>query len=103
MGGTKFDSEKPRLALIPPNAELAMGQAFTHGANKYGTWNWMGGIEVVRNISAARRHLNAFMRREDLDPESGYSHLGHAMAAIAMAYETSLIRPDLDDRPNYEE
>ena len=101
MSGNKNDQEKPMMALIPPYAEEEMAKAFTYGAQKYGTHNWLGGISVTRLLSASRRHINAVLKGEDIDEESGNHHLGHALASIAMAYETLKMRPDLDDRAPY--
>jgi len=80
----KNDSEKNRLELVPPEAIDALGRAFTFGAKKYADDNWRGGFEWRRLIGAAQRHINAFNRCQDLDPESGLSHIDHALACLAM-------------------
>ncbi len=98
MSGKKNDADKPLMALIPPIAEEELAKAFTYGAKKYGQWNWADGIALTRLMSAARRHMNAFMNGEDLDPESGNHHLGHAMASLAMALEIHVRKPEYDDR-----
>jgi len=95
---TKNDDGKPMLALIPPHAILEIGKAMTYGANKYGKYNYLGGLSYIRLLSALLRHTVAFLRGEDNDPESGLSHLSHAGASIAMLIETSVQHPELDDR-----
>lgn len=55
-----------------------------HGEKKYGRYNYTGGMAWHRIISAGLRHLYAFSNGEDLDAESGISHLGHAGACILM-------------------
>ena len=53
--GIKYDSNKPRLDLIPREALEAMGRALSYGANKYSEGNWAKGIEYNRLIAAAFR------------------------------------------------
>jgi hypothetical protein len=77
---------------------FAMGDAFAHGARKYGDFNFRGGLATTRTLAAAIRHIYQFLDGEDLDSESGKSHLGHAMASLAMTIDTLERRPDLDDR-----
>lgn len=101
MSGKKNDQNKPMMSLIPPYAKEELAKAMTYGYKKYGQYNWMGGLTVTRYLSAAERHMTAYLQGEDLDAESGNNHLGHAMASLAMAFETAKFRPDLDDRPNY--
>jgi len=83
-GATKNDSKKNRLELIPPEAIEAMGRAFTFGATKYDADNWRKGFDWRRLIGAAQRHINSFNGGEDKDPESGLSHIAHALACLAM-------------------
>jgi hypothetical protein len=87
MSGIKHDSEKIDLSLTPKAAIEAMCQAFMHGLRKYGRDNYKGGMESHRYIAAAMRHILAWQNGEELDPESGYPHLGHALASIAMLLE----------------
>lgn len=83
-GATKNDSEKNRLELIPPEAIEAMGRAFTFGATKYDADNWRKGFDWRRLIGAAQRHINSFNAGEDKDPESGLSHIDHALSCLAI-------------------
>lgn len=96
--GKKFDDDKPAMGLIPPHAEIELAKAFGYGAKKYGQWNFLGGIQYTRLVGAVRRHINAFMLGEDIDPESGNHHLGHALAGLAMLIEMQQVHPELDDR-----
>lgn len=96
--GTKYDGEKPMLALVPPRAFEEIGKAMTYGAKKYGQHNYLGGISYIRLLSALLRHTMAFIRGEDNDSESGLSHLAHAGASVCMLIETVAMHPDLDDR-----
>lgn len=81
--GVKYDQEKPRFDLIPPELELAIARVLTMGAAKYGDRNWEEGMDHNRVIAALRRHLNAWQSGERIDPESGMSHLWHVAANVA--------------------
>lgn len=97
-GGKKYDSEKPMMALLSPRGIEAEAQGMTYGSKKYGNHNWRNGIQVTRYISAALRHIFAFIRGEDIDPESGVAHLGLAKCNLGMALQTLEDHPHLDDR-----
>jgi len=102
VAGTKHDNGKPLLALFPPYAELEAGKAFTHGKTEYGQFNYLGGLDAIRALSAVRRHINAFLRGEDVDAESGAHHLGCAIAGLAMTIENLVVHGDKhDDRYDY--
>lgn len=80
----KYDAGKADLSLIPTVAIEQMARAFMLGEKKYGRYNFYKGMEASRLTAAALRHIHAWNEGEELDPESGYSHLGHALACIAM-------------------
>ena len=98
QGGVKFDNEKPQISLIPSEVITGMAEVLTFGARKYNKFNWLAGINYSRLIDAANRHLLAFQRGEDLDNESGKSHLLHCMVNLAFLYYFTNHKPELDDR-----
>ena len=87
--GQKFDSEKTRNDLLPPEFLEGTAQILTFGAVKYGDRNRELGMAWGRPFGALMRHMWAWWRGEDKDPETGKSHLWHAACCIAflMAYE----------------
>jgi hypothetical protein len=95
--GVKFDQHKPRLDLLDAHAIEQLAAVLTFGAQKYDAHNWRKGILKSRLIAAALRHIFAYMRGEDNDPESGLSHIAHAMCNL-MFLLGSEHRPELDDR-----
>lgn len=97
-GGTKHDSGKPSISLIPKEALWGMATAFTFGCKKYGAHNFKQGITYSRLADACYRHLSAFMDGEDIDADSGNSHLYHALASLAMLTFMHERRPKMDDR-----
>lgn len=96
--GTKADSKKPPITIIPREALEQEAQAFAFGANKYGKYNFRKGIEYTRLLDAVMRHTLAFTDGEDFDPESGESHLAHARANLAMLIYMVKHKSELDDR-----
>lgn len=97
-GGTKKDNGKPRISLIPKEAIWGCASALTFGADKYGQYNFMAGLKYTRLADAAMRHITQYLAGENTDPESGLSHLDHAMASLAMLKFMEARRPDMDDR-----
>ena len=99
MSAQKFDQGKPPLALVRPEFTEGIASVLGFGAEKYAAWNWAGGISYSRLISALERHVNAFKKGEDYDPESGLCHLYHAgccLMFLSCFHEWN--REELDDR-----
>lgn len=86
--GSKHDSGKPLMGAVPPNALLAVAKVLTFGAEKYGRDNWRQVENAeTRYLDAALRHINAYQRGELADPESGESHLAHAVCSLMFMLE----------------
>lgn len=102
-GGTKHDAGKPEIALIDSEFIEGVAAVMTFGKRKYAANNWRKGLEVTRTISASLRHIFAYLRGEDTDPESGLSHLYHAACGLQFAAWMAKHRPELDDRYREEE
>ncbi len=86
--GRKFDSGKSEYGLIPPHALEEMVKVLTLGAQKYDRDNWRYVPDGKRRyFDAAQRHLWAWKRGEQVDPESGIHHLAHAATNLFFLYE----------------
>lgn len=99
--GTKFDTEKPRFDLIPPDSTLWMAKVLAHGANKYAENNWTG-LGVKRVIAALKRHLNDLEMGVDIDDGpngSGMPHHAHILTNAAFLCHLLENYPEQDDRP----
>lgn len=91
---------KPQLQLVPPAILKEMAGALTGGAEKYGPWNWRDNqVEIMTYLGAMRRHIDAVIEREDLDPESGFHHLGHVAAGCAIVLDAKAQGTLVDNRP----
>lgn len=96
-----FESGKSRLDQLPPKATVKLGEVFGYGAKKYGNWNWAeyaGEWSDQQLIGSTLRHLMAYQAGEDIDPESGLTHLAHAAANAMMLLELKINNKGTDDR-----
>ena len=100
--GTKNDSQKVRLDLLPIRPLEEVGKVLTFGANKYEAYNWTKGMAWSRLIGAALRHLFAFARGENKDPETNLSHLAHCACCVLFLLEYTYSRNEFDDRHKLE-
>ena len=98
MTGLKFDSEKPRMDLLPPKAIFEVAKVLGFGAEKYGPENWrlLDNLQG-RYTAGALRHIFAHMNGEELDPESGTSHLAHALCCLLFKLEVELENAQIEE------
>jgi hypothetical protein len=96
-GGLKYDGEKVRMELLDAYAIEQLAAVLTFGAKKYAAHNWRLGIRNGRLIAALLRHVFAYLRGENNDPETGLSHIAHAMCCCMFILGLAH-RVDLDDR-----
>ena len=96
--GRKDDAEKIPYDLLPRPALDEISKVLAFGAKKYSRYNWRSGIVYSRVLAACLRHVHAFNDGEDLDPETGLSHLAHAGCCIAFLLTYIKEHPECDDR-----
>lgn len=77
-----LDGSKLRVELVPPQVIEGIANILTFGAKKYAAHNWMKGISWMAIIAGVLRHIFAFCRGEEFDPESGQPHIYHAMCGL---------------------
>lgn len=94
VGNTKLP-----LHLWPETATAAGCLALLDGALKYGRNNFrVTPIIASIYVDAAKRHINAWFEGEDNDPDSGLSHISHALACMAIIVEGQVKETLIDDR-----
>lgn len=99
----KADTSKLRYDLIPVDALEELTKVYNMGAEKYAAHSWEKGMKMSRIYAALLRHLFAWWRGEDTDPESGLSHLAHVTwNAIALLTYVKRGMTQTDDRPHKE-
>src|SRR5690606_15189548 len=97
--GLRYDNNKIRFDLIPPEADKALAEILTMGAKKYAERNWELGMDWMKMIASLKRHLNAWESGVDNDEESGFNHMKHVLWN-AMALVTYIERNiGNDNRP----
>lgn len=75
----KYDAGKTDWSLVPWDSVEEIVKVLEFGKVKYAAWNWSsnGGFKYMRVFNSTMRHLLAWARGEDKDPESGLSHMAH--------------------------
>lgn len=94
----KYDQDKPPLDLIPYSALELEARVLAFGAKKYDRNQWRKGMDWSQLLAAAMRHIGAFNAGEDIDTESGLSHLGHARCCLGFLIEYQKEGLGIDDR-----
>jgi hypothetical protein len=85
----KADTGKPAgFAMIPFDAIAELADVYTYGAEKYQRDSWRNVPGAVdRYYDALQRHLGAWTKGEERDPESGRRHLAHALWNVVAVLE----------------
>lgn len=100
MAGVKHDSGKLPYHLISPWILRALAVILGFGAKKYSARNWEQGMDWSRVFGALQRHTWAWWEGENVDPETGESHLWHAACCIMFLVDYEARGVGKDDRPN---
>lgn len=83
---------------MPVVMEMALGMM--EGARKYGRHNYrVAGVRASVYYDAAMRHLAAWWEGQDIDPDSGLSHIAKAMSCLHVLRDAMLNDMWTDDRP----
>ena len=93
----KYDEGKEKYTMIPQLALKQVAKVFTHGADKYGDFNYSKQCDVLRYIDAMQRHTNQYLTGENID-ESGVHHLACVAANALMALDGILNETMIDNR-----
>lgn len=91
---------KVPLSTVPMPVMMEVGLAMLEGARKYGRHNYrIAGIRASVYYDAAMRHLAAWWEGEDIDPDSGLSHITKAIATLVVLRDGQMNGMWTDDRP----
>ena len=78
--GVKFDDGKLAWSLLPFKALESVVDVMMYGAKKYSPDNWKKVPDPIKRYKDAMlRHVISYCTGEKKDPESGKSHLAHAI------------------------
>lgn len=107
MGEMKPDNPKKALGdkkipldLIPPRVMKEVALAMKEGADKYGRYNYRT-VNVLYSTyyASTMRHLSDWFEGEDIDPDSGLSHVTKAIAGLLVLRDAMEGGNITDDRP----
>ena len=91
---------KAPMSTVPGNVIAEIGVAMLEGASKYGRHNYRAaGVRASVYYDAAMRHLISWWEGEDIDPDSGMSHITKLLACMTVLRDA--MHQDMweDDRP----
>jgi len=93
-------TNKIAMHTVPPRVLLEIALAMTEGGRKYGTYNYRkAGVRASIYYDAAMRHLMAWWEGEDVDPDSGLSHIIKGIASLVVLRDSMCSGNWADDRP----
>lgn len=98
-GAMNKDGGKRRWNLFPFSAAEPIIDVLEFGCIKYDVDNWKKGMAHSRNFNSLMRHLTAWWEGQDMDEETGLSHLAHAGCRILFLLYNAQEHPEDDDRP----
>jgi len=93
-------SRKAKLSVVPAGVLFDLGNAMTEGTCKYGRHNYRAiGVRSSVYYDAAVGHLFDWWEGQDIDAESGLSHVTKAIASLVVLRDAMLQDKLVDDRP----
>lgn len=93
-------NKKAKLHLLPQAGLVRVAYVMALGAAKYDPMNWRDTpIELTDYADAIYRHLLAIIDGEDIDPESGQSHMAHIAATALIVLDAEETGNLIDNRP----
>lgn len=91
---------KAPLSPVPGNVIAEIGLGMLEGASKYGRHNYRAvGVRASVYYDAVMRHLISWWEGEDIDADSGMSHVTKAITALVVLRDSMLRGNWADDRP----
>lgn len=93
-------TRKVPTTTLPWPVVAETGVALLEGARKYGRHNYrVAGIRNSVYFDATMRHLMSWWEGEDIDPDSGMSHITKAIASLMVLRDAQINNMATDDRP----
>lgn len=91
---------KAPMSTVSAAVLMEVGVAMLEGASKYGRHNYRAaGVRASVYYDALMRHAMAWWEGEDLDPDSGMSHVTKAIATLVVLRDAMIQDKFTDDRP----
>lgn len=91
---------KAGLSDIPFTVLFEIGLAMREGSRKYRRHNYRAaGVTASDYLDALTRHIGGFWEGEDIDPDSGLSHVTKAITTLIVLRDSMIQGNWIDDRP----
>lgn len=88
------------FSTIPFTVMAEIGMALVEGARKYGRHNYrVTGVKASVYVDASVGHIAQWYEGEDVDKDSGLSHIVKAIASLVILRDAMLQEKLVDDRP----
>lgn len=92
--------KKVPMSTVPAPVLMEVGLAMLEGARKYGRHNYRAaGVRASVYYDACMRHMMDWWEGEDIDPDSGLSHITKAIATLTVLRDSMIRQNWDDDRP----
>jgi hypothetical protein len=93
-------TRKAPLSTVPMGVIVEVGVGMLEGSAKYGRHNYRcAGVRASVYYDALMRHMIAWWEGEDIDPDSGLSHITKAMCTLVVLRDAQMQGVCADDRP----
>lgn len=96
--GARANAGKAEFHQIPLFALDGVARVLMYGAKKYKAGNWAKGMDWMILFDCFMRHMAAWQRGEENDPESGLPHLDHALCNLIFLSAYRDLYPEGDNR-----
>jgi hypothetical protein len=96
-----FGIKKVPISTVPAPVIGEVGIAMMEGALKYGRHNYrvIGVRASIYYDAVMSRHMPAWWEGQDIDPDSGLSHITKAIASLVVLRDAMIRGNWVDDRP----
>lgn len=93
-------TQKAPMSTVSAPVLAEIGVAMLEGACKYGRHNYRAvGVRASVYYDATMRHLMSWWEGEDIDPDSGMSHVTKAITSLVVLRDAMIQGKVTDDRP----
>lgn len=90
---------KVMMSVVPWGVIMELAVAMLEGALKYGRHNYRpAGVRASVYFDANMRHLADWWEGQDIDPDSGLSHVIKAIASLTVLRDSMMTGNWIDDR-----
>lgn len=97
----RFDADKLRFDLIPPEFLIELARIYTMGAMKYDDNNWRNGMIWSKCIRPIWSHFIKWLSGHTIDSETGCHHLAMVAWNCATLFMYQLHKLGKDDRNKF--